>query len=159
MKHIDIFQRIMDNELARAREEIERKHGASAQFLAERTAICGSILYPNMHPRDAYQNVKDLFSEKRDHKCYSDYITALGNVNLDTVDRRLYLLHRVEQGIAWLKQALDGDTNGIEKFADFTENLSPRRSEHSPSDFIGKCAVIFAICIDPDLKNVKYLPI
>lgn len=158
MKHIDIFQRIMDNELARAREEIERKHGASAQFLAERTAICGSILYPNMHPRDAYQNVKDLFS-KKETISYSDYITALGNVNLDTVDRRLYLLHRVEQGIAWLKQALDGDTNGIEKFADFTENLSPREANTHRLIFIGKCAVIFAICIDPDLKNEKYLPI
>ena len=68
MKHIDIFQRIMDNELARAREEIERKHGASAQFLAERTAICGSILYPNMHPRDAYPERQRSFFEKRDHK-------------------------------------------------------------------------------------------
>ena len=91
---------------------------------------------------------------------YDDYRTALHNTNLDSEDRRRYVLGFVENQMAVLKKALDGNMDAISNFSELTENLNLRdRQKWKTLFLLEKYMVIFMIMADPDLKDDKYLPV
>ena len=158
MVHEAILQEVMEEELETAKKEIVNILEKRTRSSSEWAAIYGSLLYPEQHPKAAYQEMQKTFV--RDYRIsYDDYLVALKSANLDTVERRKYAAAQAERGITLMKQALDGDQAAAGKFADFTENLEPRDPGNRKRFFIGKCMVVFQILIDPDLKNEKYNPI
>ena len=159
MKYDQIFQDVMQKELSKAQELQEDPSTATirAKLMGEWVAVYGSLRYPNCHPRDAYRMSQEVLKENR--VSYETYMEALESVNLDQEERRKYILGIVEQGISWLKQALDGDREAMQKYAEFTENLERRDRKNHKIFFLGKYMVIFLVMIDPDLKNETYSPI
>ena len=160
MLHEQIFQDVMQKELATAYELLKKENSASGMtgLAVEWSAIYGSLKYPDQHPRAAYQQMqKDLRAGSS--ITYDDYLDALRSINLDHEEKRRYVLGLVEQGIGLLKKALDGDTAAIEQYSDFTENLEPRDRKNHKMFFIGKYMVVFLVLIDPDLRSEEYMPI
>lgn len=158
MVHSQILHDVMHKELATAHEQLKEMQGNRAKISVEWAAIYGSLRYPDQHPKTAYQQVQKTFVGKYQIS-YDDYLDALRGVNLDSEEKRRYVLSLVEQGITFLKKALDGDKAAIEKYAEFTEDLEPRDRKNRKMFFIGKCAVTFMVLMDPDLKNEEYRPI
>ena len=156
MKHDKIYQDVMQKELGVARQQMS--DAGKKNMTIEWAAIYGSLMYPESHPRDAYQGLQKTFVSKM-KVSYDSYLDALHNCNLDGEDKRQYVLSVVEQGVTWLKNALDGDKEAIQRFSEFTENLEPRDRKNRKLYFIGKCVVVYMILLDPDLKDNTYKPI
>ena len=156
MLHDQIYKDVMQKELASAKEQLkkEKTPGLSAEW----SAIYGSLKYPDQHPRLAYQQMqKDI----KDGKAitYDAYLDALRSINMDSEEKRRYVINLVNQGVGFLKKALDGDREAISQYSDFTENLEPRDRKNRKMFFIGKYMVVFLILMDPDLKSDEYMPI
>lgn len=158
MKHVQLFEEVMHRELATAKEQLSDSQRMKAKASMEWAAIYGSLMYPELHPRVAYQQIQKTFVGKYSIT-YEDYIDALKSVNLDSEEKRKYVMSLVEQGISLMKKALDGDTAAMQQYAEFTEDLEPRDWKNRKMFFVGKCMVAFMILMDPDLKNDSYRPI
>lgn len=154
MVHEKIFQEIMQKALVTAQEQ----RGTKTRLSAEWAAIYGSLLYPDQHPKSAYQSLQKTFVSKY-QITYDEYMEALKSANLDWEEKRKYVLSVVEHGMSLLKKALDGDRAAIEKYAEFTDNLELRDRKSRKVFFIGKCIVSFMVLIDPDLQKDEYKPI
>lgn len=153
-----IFREVMQKELATAYEEQKDSKNNKLRSGIEWIVIYGSLRYPDQHPKVAYQAVQKLFEEKCNIS-YDNYLDALRSINLDSEDKRRYVLGLVEQGITLLKRALNGEKAAMEGYTEFTEDLEPRDTRNHKMFFIGKYLVTFMILIDPDLKNDEYRPI
>lgn len=158
MIHEQILREVMRKELATAHEQMKEIQANRARSTVEWAAVYGSLQYPDQHPKAAYQSVQKTFVGKYQIS-YDEYLDALKSANLDSEEKRKYVLSLVEQGITLLKKSLDGDRAAIERYAEFTENLEPRDRKNRKMLFIGKYMVIFMILLDPDLKNDEYRPI
>ena len=158
MKQKQIFQEVMEDELITAKKELEKMEKKPAKSMMEWAAMYGSFLYPELHPKDAWQKLQEGWMKKY-RISYKEYAAAIESGNLDTKERRIYTLHRAEEGVQALKRALDGDQWALEQYADITENLEPKDAGNGKRFWLGKGMVTFLILIDPDLKNTAYLPI
>ena len=165
MLQYQILEEVMQKELETAQKELDKVqkdgkdvYGNKSKLSVEWFAIYGSLSYPDKHPKVVYQLMQETFAKKYQIS-YDEYLEALRSVNLDGEDKRRYALDRVEQGIAFLKKALDGDTQALEKYAEFTEDLEPRDRKNRKMFFIGKYMVIFMILIDPDFQKEQFRPI
>lgn len=156
MIHEQIYQEIMQKELIRADDQLKNNSKTKAVF--EWAAIYGSLVYPDQHPKIAYQHVNKAFAGEYQIS-YDEYLDALRNVNLDNEDKRKYVISLVSQGMTLLKAALDGDKLAIERYSEFTEDLEPRDRKNRKMFFVGKCMVVFMILVDPDFKDDQYKPI
>lgn len=152
-----IYREVMQKETIKAQELIAEGKFYQKSNGAEWSAICGSLLYPDYHSKDAYNLVSKSF-KKMDKIRYDDYLDALHGVNLETEEKRRYILSIVEECTTNLKKALNGDKASAEKYLEFVEDLDYRDSK-GRMYFVGKCIVAFNIMIDPDLKNDAYSPI
>lgn len=154
MKYEKIYTAVLDNELEVAVQSAAEQKKGSAEWIA----IYGSLLHPELPPREAWQLVlkSGVVRSKISYEVYQD---ALKRANLDTFEKRKYILNQVEEGIGRMKKALDGDKEALNAFAMFTENLEPRERKSRKIYFLGKYSVVFAILIDPELKNSRYNPI
>lgn len=115
----------MEEELEIAEKQLSEYRRGRHKSTFEWIAIYGSLLYPGLHPHDAYYKLQDSFV-KESGITYDDYRTALHNTNLDSEDRRRYVLGFVENQMAVLKKALDGNMDAISNFSELTENLNLR---------------------------------
>lgn len=158
MKYDLIYQSVMEEELKIAEGQMPEYGKGRHKSTYEWIAIYGSLLYPGLHPHETYDRLQKTFI-KETGISYDDYRAVLHSSNLDNEDRRRYVLNIIENGTTLLKSALDGYTEAISHFSDFTENLNPRDRKNGRIYFIGKCMVIFMILVDPDLKNDTYQPI
>ena len=158
MKYDQIYRSVMEEELEIAENQLSEYRKGRHKSTFEWIAIYGSLLYPGLHPHDAYNKLHDSFV-KESCISYDDYRTALHNTNLDSEDRRRYVLGFVENQMSVLKKALDGDMDATSSFSELTENLNLRDRQNGKLYFIGKYMVIFMIMADPDLKDDKYLPV
>ncbi len=162
MKHEKILRDVMQRELMTAREQLKRSAGKEARTSMEWVGIYGSLRYPEEHPRVAYK----LILEERERRpglfpgiSYDEYWDALRGSNLDGVEKRKYIQGVVEEGVDYLKKALDGDPAAMEKYAAFTEDLTYTDRFNRKLFFVGKYTVIFLILMDPDLGSQDYVPI
>lgn len=159
MLHDQIFKEVMQKELATAYEQLKKENTPSTTGLpVEWSAIYGCLKYPDQHPKVAYQHMQKDLKEGHDIT-YDAYLDALRSINMDSEEKRRYVIGLVDQGIGLLKKALDGDRTSIGQYSDFTENLEPRDRKNRKMFFIGKCMVVFLILMDPDLKSAEYMPI
>lgn len=158
MKYDLIYQSVMEEELKIAEGQMPEYGKGRHKSTYEWIAIYGSLLYPSLHPHETYDKLQKTFIKEAGIS-YDDYRSVLHSSNLDNEDRRRYVLNIIENDVTLLKSALDGDTEAISHFSEFTENLNPRDRKNGRIYFIGKCMVIFMILIDPDLKNDTYQPI
>lgn len=155
MIYKQIITEVMEKELGTARQQLQKTD--NRKITMEWTAIYGSLLYPEEHPRAAYEKVKTTFVG--DYRVdYETYLDAVKSANLDHTEKREYILRQMEQAADNLKRALDGDAGAAERFAEFTEDLEPR-DRNRKMFFLGKYLVSYLILIDPDFKNEKYRPI
>ncbi len=154
MLHETIFREVMQKELIKAHEE----EGNIKRLTVEWASIYGSLRYPDRHQNAAYKSLQSTFVGTR-RISYEEYKDALRSANLDTEEKRRYVLSLVEEGVTLLKKALDGDRRALERYAAFTEDLEPIDRKSRKRFFIGKCVVVFLILIDPDLKSEEYRPI
>ena len=158
MKHEKIYQDVMQKELEVAKKEMEEAQKVHKNTSDEWAAIYGSLMYPQLHPRDAYQGLQKTFVGKM-QVTYDSYLDALHSCNLDAGDKRKYVLSVVEEGVTLLKEALNGEKEAIRKFSEFTENLERRDRKNRKMYFIGKYVVVFMLLVDPDLSAEEYRPI
>lgn len=158
MKYYPIYQTVMEAERKIAENQLREEQKGKVKTTGEWLAIYGSLSYPGLHPHDAYDKLQRISGR---HSCisYEEYCRCLHSVNLDSEERRRYVLSIVEEGIGLLKKALDGKKEAVLQFADFTGNLDQRDRKNGKYYFIGKYMVIFMILQDPDLKNSSYRPI
>lgn len=158
MKHRQIYQEVMQKELAVARQLEQQEESRKPRQLKEWAAIYGGLLYPDCHPQKSFELLQRT---KAAHTplSYEQYKEAMHSANLDDEEKRRYVLSLVEQGVTLLKQALDGDRSAIRQFADFTEQLEPCDRRKQKRYFIGKSMVVFLVLIDPDLGQEEYWPI
>lgn len=154
MKHDEIYRSVMENEVKIAEGQLTEHRKGRYKSSYEWFAVYGSLMYPGLHPHDAYDRIKNSSDIS-----YEDYCTALHDTNLDNENRRRYVLGLIENQVTVFKKALDGDTKAVLQFSEFTENLNMRDRQNGRLYFIGKYMVIFMIMVDPDLKNDSYLPI
>lgn len=152
MKYDLIYQSVMEEELKIAEGQMPEYGKGRHKSTYEWIAIYGSLLYPSLHPHETYDKLQKTFIKEAGIS-YDDYRSVLHSSNLDNEDRRRYVLNIIENDVTLLKSALDGDTEAISHFSEFTENLNPRDRKNGRIYFIGKCMVIFMILIDPDLKQ------
>lgn len=159
MKYEQIYESIMETELKVAENELQEMDRKGRRKNAnEWIAIYGGLLYPDIHPHETYDKLHETFV-KDFGITYEDYRNFVRSSNLDSNERREYVLGIVERGITLLKNALDGDKEAIAGFNEFTERLAPRDRKNGKVYFIGKCMVCFMLMIDPDFRNEKYYPI
>lgn len=155
MLYEKIYHERMKKELLIAQEQLNKSKATNEKSIAECIAIYGSLRYPQMHPRDAFNQIE--WSEFVGYKIsYNDYLEALKSVNLDGKERRLNIHRRVENGITCIKKALDGDQAAAEKLIELTDNLMPRDTTNGKMFFLGKCIVVFMLFIDPEMQNDTY---
>lgn len=157
MKYLNILNETMEKEMEIALKE-ENKNKKKNRKMSEWAAVYGSLMYPDIHPKTAYLNLKELFW-KEYNISYDEYMDALRSINLDNEEKRKYVISIVEKGVDYLKRALDGDKKAAEAYSDLCGRLQPRDKETRKLYFIGKYMTIFIILIDPDMKDNKYLPI
>lgn len=158
MLHDQIFKEVMQKELTTANEQWKNRGTGTTGLSVEWAVIYGSLRWPDQHPKAAYQQMQRELKEGQSIT-YDDYLEALRSINMDHEEKRRYVAGLVDQGIGFLKKALDGDRTAIARYAECTENLEPRDRKNRKMFFIGKCMVVFLIMIDPDLKSEEYMPI
>lgn len=158
MKYSRIYQSVMEEELKIAEEQLKEYRKGRNRSTYEWITVYGSLVYPELHPHEAYDRLRDIFIRDADIS-YGDYCDLLHSANLNTEEKRRYVLSVVESGITVLKKALDGDKEAVLKFSEFTETLERRDRKNGRYYFVGKYMVVFMLLIDPELKNSRYQPI
>lgn len=158
MKYEQIYQTVMEEELKIAEEQLQEYQKGRNRSTYEWITIYGSLVYPGLHPHEAYDRLQDTFIRETGIS-YEDYRTLLHSSNLDSEEKRRYILNIIENGVTLLKNALNGNKEAILQLSEFTENLEQRDRKNGRLYFIGKYMVVFMFLTDPDFQNDRYKPI
>ena len=158
MKYEQIFQDVMKQELKTAQGELAKSETGSGRISSEWAAIYGSLTYPSRHPKSAYRMIQKTFVRQYQIS-YDDYLAGVRSANLDAEEKRFYVLGLARQGISWMKQALDGDREAFDQYAELLENMEPRDPKDHRCFLIGKSAVVYLTLLDRDLNQEAYRPI
>lgn len=158
MKYDRIYQTVMEEELRIAEEQLKEYQKGRNRSTYEWITVYGSLVYPELHPHEAYDKLRDTFIRESGIS-YDDYCDLLHSSNLNSEEKRRYVLSVIESGITLLKNALDGEKEAVLKFSEFTETLERRDRKNGRYYFIGKYMVVFMLFIDPELKSDRYQPI
>ena len=151
MKYMWIYRDIMDREKVRAARELvklQSKH----RILGEWKAILGAFLYGDK-PGDFV--AEHLQKDYRIHLSAKDYEIFMEKVNLNSPQKRSYILGEMKSVAQILKKALDGDTEAVKNFADFTAVMAEQDPHSRRLFFKAKYLIVYLTAVDDTFKNPK----